>query len=379
MAQEQFEDEGPEPSRHGGGRVVAAGVVGACILGVSLGLWARPVDHEQMLGGPQPVQAESPEPPGQRLQIVIDDAPPAPLGAPLEVLPAQGLEAQRATSVLAPPDPEPVEPVAPRRAPAGLMKVDAPAAAAVVPPLKREPAKPKRVEPRVEKAAAATTAPRKVPAEKTAMKVVEHPKPRPNAEKAILARAPKPNPAKAKPAQIAKLTPVKAETRARARDRQVTLVHAVKPETPKRRIEVKATRRDAPKATRIAVRQPPKPALRAPPRTIKASAPKPIARPTPRPAKPALHGEGPLRMVRNTCGSSDPIVCADPRLSVRERQLQAAYHQAEAAGVNPEQLRRQQQRWLAARAAAAREAPWAVEEVYEARIAELNDQSRGPD
>jgi uncharacterized protein len=84
-------------------------------------------------------------------------------------------------------------------------------------------------------------------------------------------------------------------------------------------------------------------------------------------------------MVRNTCVSADPgeaLVCGSPRLSVRERQMQQAYRQAEAAGVPADQLRRQQQRWLAARAAAARDAPWAVEEVYEARIAELNDQSR---
>lgn len=39
-------------------------------------------------------------------------------------------------------------------------------------------------------------------------------------------------------------------------------------------------------------------------------------------------------------------------------------------------LRRQQARWLQARAAAAREAPWAVEDVYEARISELNDLTR---
>ncbi len=37
----------------------------------------------------------------------------------------------------------------------------------------------------------------------------------------------------------------------------------------------------------------------------------------------------------------------------------------------------QQQRWLAARTAAAREAPWAVQDVYQARIAELEDQTRG--
>jgi len=112
------------------------------------------------------------------------------------------------------------------------------------------------------------------------------------------------------------------------------------------------------------------------PAVVKASAPRPKAAP---PARPAPRGAGPLRMAKNTCASIDPgeaIVCASPRLSVRERQLQRAYRDAEAAGVPASELRRQQQRWEAQRAAAAREAPWAVEEVYEARIAELNDQSR---
>ena len=49
---------------------------------------------------------------------------------------------------------------------------------------------------------------------------------------------------------------------------------------------------------------------------------------------------------------------------------------ARAAGVPDGQLQAQQQRWLAARATAAREAPWAVRDVYLARIAELNGQAR---
>ena len=70
------------------------------------------------------------------------------------------------------------------------------------------------------------------------------------------------------------------------------------------------------------------------------------------------------------------MVCADQRLGARDRQLQDAYRSAEAAGVPASSLRRQQSRWLAARAAAAREAPWAVEDVYVARISELKDQTR---
>ena len=44
--------------------------------------------------------------------------------------------------------------------------------------------------------------------------------------------------------------------------------------------------------------------------------------------------------------------------------------------MSDDQLQRQQQRWLAARAAAASEAPWAVHDVYLARIAELNGMAR---
>jgi len=70
------------------------------------------------------------------------------------------------------------------------------------------------------------------------------------------------------------------------------------------------------------------------------------------------------------CGGAHP--CVDPALGAAERQLARAYQGARAAGVPDAQLQRQQQRWLAARSAAAREAPWAVRDVYLARIAELN-------
>ena len=87
-----------------------------------------------------------------------------------------------------------------------------------------------------------------------------------------------------------------------------------------------------------------------------------------------------MRVARNdACASADPgeaAVCADRSLSARDRQLQRAYRNAEAAGVPASALRRQQDRWLQARAAAAREAPGAVEDVYVARISELNDLTR---
>lgn len=79
------------------------------------------------------------------------------------------------------------------------------------------------------------------------------------------------------------------------------------------------------------------------------------------------------------CASRDPgeaLVCADPTLSAAERQLARAYQGARNAGVPDGELQRGQARWLAARSAAAREAPWAVRDVYMARIAELNGQAK---
>jgi uncharacterized protein len=86
-----------------------------------------------------------------------------------------------------------------------------------------------------------------------------------------------------------------------------------------------------------------------------------------------------LAKAERRCASPDPaaaLVCADPGLGAADRQLNRVYHQAEAAGVPSWRLQQQQQRWLAARATAAREAPWAVHDVYVARIAELQDQAR---
>jgi uncharacterized protein YecT (DUF1311 family) len=89
----------------------------------------------------------------------------------------------------------------------------------------------------------------------------------------------------------------------------------------------------------------------------------------------------PIRVanVQPRCASPDPgeaLACGDPGLSAADRRLQRAYHDAEAAGVPASTLERQQQRWRTARAAAAREAPWAVRQVYQARIAELQDLAR---
>jgi hypothetical protein len=113
---------------------------------------------------------------------------------------------------------------------------------------------------------------------------------------------------------------------------------------------------------------------RAAARLEQAKAQRPV-RAKPAPDAGALH----VADAGRRCAKPDPeaaLACADPALASAERQLNRAYREAEAAGVPPERLERQQQRWLAARAAAARQAPWAVHDIYLARIAELQDQTR---
>jgi hypothetical protein len=110
-----------------------------------------------------------------------------------------------------------------------------------------------------------------------------------------------------------------------------------------------------------------------------------LSRKPPRAAEPIyrirpapLPHPGLMRVSTPRCASHDPgaaLVCSDPSLGAADRQLARAYQGARAAGVPDAQLQRQQQRWLAARSAAAREAPWAVHDVYLARIAELNGQA----
>jgi hypothetical protein len=97
------------------------------------------------------------------------------------------------------------------------------------------------------------------------------------------------------------------------------------------------------------------------------------------PVPPPQRASGLMKVSAPRCGQRDPgeaLVCADPNLGAADRQLARAYQGARAAGVPDAQLLRQQQRWLAARTAAAREAPWAVHDVYMARIAELNGLAR---
>ncbi|MBU1375265.1 MAG: DUF1311 domain-containing protein [Alphaproteobacteria bacterium] len=365
------------------GRLVLFGVVSAMALGVGMGLWARPDPPAP----PHPATMAPEDAPRPALQIVVDDTP-APLGPLLEVLPG---EAAPYRETAAPPP----EIAAPRRTAAGLMKVDAiiaPEPPLLVPTVRVEP-KPRpapRIEappekPKVQKAKAepkpkpeklrvADAKPKTVDKAKVekakAAKLIE------TAKAQKLAKAEKVQ--KAEKAKAVKLAQAEArrEKTAKAKaaetKRLAALVKAVKatPKTLKAEVAKTKTQLAQAKAARK-------------PKVEKASTKPVIAKPPPKKPvakKPVPIGQGPMRVARNdACASPDPgqaVVCADRRLGARDRQLQQAYRNAEAAGVPASSLQRQQARWLQARAAAAREAPWAVEDVYEARISELNDLTR---
>jgi hypothetical protein len=133
-----------------------------------------------------------------------------------------------------------------------------------------------------------------------------------------------------------------------------------KPSKPQKiKLEAKAETKK-PKAIRPPVE---KVAQRAKP--VKAAPVKAAPAPALRPAR----GAGPVRLAKAQPRPDTAILDVD-------RQMNRAYSTARAAGVPDWQLRKQQARWEAARASAAREAPWAVHDVYLARIAELHDLTK---
>lgn len=363
----QFEtpDSQSAPRLAVSGRLMAAGVVSALALGCGLGLWARPAPPTRPPAARLIAPEDAPRP---ALQIVVDDTP-APLGPLLEVLPADAA-ANAATPSAAPPAPIP-EPVAPRRPAAGLMKVDAIVAAEpLLVPAVRADVKPKAgPKPKLDHKAKAPDKPQ-VQKAKAALKTRLE-KPRVAEVGTAAAKASKPGKAmgrklaKAETGKVEKAKPVKlAKVEA----------HKVKAGTPKaepKRLAALSTKL-APKSLR------PKSVQKL---VIEKAASKPrVVATKPAARKPVSRGGGPLRVARNdACASPDAgaaAVCADRSLTARDRQMQQAYRNAEAAGVPATALRRQQARWLQARAAAAREATWAVEDVYTARISELNDLTR---
>ena len=124
MTPDNFDEFMPQPVRRRGPAtrsILFAGVAGACVLGVGLGLWARPAMNERRMAVAAPEAPVKPVAPTRKLEIVVDDLP-APIGAPIEVLSkAPGGPSQ----IVRPgPPPEP-EPQAPTRPPQGLMRVQA--------------------------------------------------------------------------------------------------------------------------------------------------------------------------------------------------------------------------------------------------------------
>jgi hypothetical protein len=383
-----------------------AGVVGACALGVALGFWARPATPGE--AGRKPAPRAAPAALRPPLQIVVDDAP-APLGRPLDVLPDDVAASGPVQT------PEPVEPAVPRRPASGLMKVDTPVAAPEVVPqlavLKPAPKPKLQLKAEAPKAKVAMARPAKakpVLVKAVLVKPATRSGPDPRLAKAKLAEAAKARKAavlaeaRAEKLERAKAVKLAASEARSAKAKPVKLAKAApRHATAAIKVQVKSKPAAAPrrlavllKAVRIESRQPARPkaikvvAVKA--AAVKVAASKPVrqvrkpaavvARAAPPPKRIMPRGTGPMRVARaNICASPDPgeaIVCADSRLGARDRQLQQAYRSAEAAGVPATALRRQQSRWLQARAAAAREAPWAVEDVYIARISELKDQVR---
>ncbi|THD50946.1 hypothetical protein [Phenylobacterium sp.] len=504
-SQDTYADDvgAPSPSRerrHGFGarHMLFAGVAGACVLGVGLGLWARPGLAERR-GAVPAAQPDAPpaDPAAHKLRIVLDDrqAPPA---TPTDALTAPaGPPGPIATPVAAafatpPPSPQPQVPPIPAPTPAAetapLVRVrtppaQAPAAAPTVakptaslprltPMMVAALAEMRGVEARLSKPIAPLVRlPQAKPAQLAKAETPPKAAPKPAAKPAHAAQLAKAAADRASQAKAAKLAAAKAaqahrvelaqaaaaeraqkaeiqkaeiqkaeiqkaeiqkaeiqkakfektradrlEKKRLAKAQQAETLKLAKAEA-RGRAEAKAearaeavaeAREDARKQIRLAslarvVRQmlPQHPAKPAPVETarndrrhkgrheavveqasLKARrAPQhaaPPARSAPAPIIPPPHAAG-LMKVSTRCASRDPgeaLVCADPSLGAADRQLVRAYQGARAAGVPDAQLQRQQERWLQARSAAAREAPWAVHDVYLARIAELNSLAR---
>lgn len=333
-------DDGPRDdplvSRpHGGPRpLLAAGVAVACLLGAGLGFWARPEDLGH--GGahhtrPRP-QPAAPAP--RRIEIRVDAAPAAPRPAA--------------------PKPQDVQPqpeaLAPKRPAAGLIQAHAIAPTRLDLAPKAPPHDPAEHKARPAKAAAQAQADavagsgqlrlgkarlekvrlEKMRLEKVRLAAASEARAHRIAERKAAARQ-----AAAEKLQAARLVQARLE---KARNAEALHAQALHPQA--RAAQARKLQAQAAHA-------------RSAPQVRLASA--------------------------SRCASADPgaaLACADPALGAADRQLARAYRQAEAAGVPAERLQRQQQRWLAARAAAARQAPWAVHDVYLARIAELEDQTR---
>lgn len=467
--------------------VLFAGVAGACVLGVGLGLWARPGQAERRMAVAAP-EADAPnaDPASHKLRIVLDDhpapaevpanglvtpavpvgpvatpvaaafttpAPPAPpLAAPAAPIAPPVLRVQTPLPAIAPPPAQPAarpamtlpkltpvmvaalaevrslqtklsKPIPPlvrlpSAPPAELAKAEPPPAPTprAVPKAAPKPAHAVQLAQAADHAAAMQAAAARAQAQKLAAakalaaRRIELAKAAQAAqaqkaeiqkakfEKAAADRLEKTRLAKAEQAEQLKLAKAEARGRAEAQAearaeavaeareearkqirlaslarvvRQILPQHAVKPAPP---AETARNDRNHKGRHEAVMEQASLKARHTPPRTAP-----PPTRSAPAPILAPPHASGLVKVSTPRCASRDPgeaLVCADPSLGAAERQLSRAYQGARAAGVPEAQLQRRQQQWLAARAAAAREAPWAVHDVYLARIAELNSLAR---
>ena len=123
MTADSFENSGSRPAkrrRRSARSVLLAGVASACVMGVGVGMWARPTTSERGMHAAAPGQAFTAPTPPHRLQIVVDDH--LTIRTPIEVLSVAPPAPPRVT--LTPPASTP-EPVAPMRPPEDLVRVQA--------------------------------------------------------------------------------------------------------------------------------------------------------------------------------------------------------------------------------------------------------------
>jgi colicin import membrane protein len=328
--------------------LMTAGVAGACLLGAGLGLWARPTSLENGMAASRPAAAAPARPPApQQIEIRVDRPPPPVVGPAAEAAPAPADDAAPAAA----PSPEPS---APKQRPDGLLKVRAVVPAQLADEEPPEPVAEAKPAKETSKSAAAVA--------------------RKKAEAARDAREEAELAARKRRLEKARVAAAESATREKAREKA------------ERRIaERKAAERVAEKAAekKAAVRLAEKKAVarRAAEKKLAAAEKKKAQFAAQKAARPAASPTPTVKVVKagQRCAAGDPgaaLACSDPALGAADRRLARAYREAEDAGVPSERLERQQRRWLQARANAARQAPWAVHDVYLARIAELEDQAR---
>lgn len=343
---------GPPRFSAGARTLLVAGMVGACAMGAVAGSWARPGVNDLKQAKEPGTSAAKTAPARPVLQIVDADLMPPPAER-LEVLPTW-LEAPIPPAVDAGP----------------LRKVVLEPPAPVPPPPEPKPKAKAQVEANVLKA--------------------ERPKQMLVTTKTAAEETPKPRKAKAEPKQTAKLVKAKADE---PRPIKAKVAKSKPKPEAKKTSKVGLAKTERPKASKLRVALSSlKPAKEAKQRVVAAASAKPnkvekvqkelaalpvvtknkivVAQ-----AMPKTKRAAPEQTSCAARSHAEALLCESPQLAAAERRLAQAYREAAEAGAPEWRLRRQQNRWLAARERAADEAPWAVTEVYDARIAELEDEA----